>query len=55
MLLIEFIFPELCKSDVSRYGYLEVFQRVPWNLRYRESTVFRQTGLSKLETQIRCH
>ena len=26
-------FPQLCKSDMSRYGYLEVFQRVPWNLR----------------------
>ena len=24
---------------MSRYGYLEVFQRVPWNSRYRESTV----------------
>ena len=25
---------------MSRYGYLEVFQRVPWNSRYGESTVF---------------
>ena len=24
-----------CKSDMSRYGYLEVFQRVPWNSRTR--------------------
>ena len=23
------IFPQFCKSDMSRYGYLEVFQRVP--------------------------
>ena len=25
---------------MSKYGYLEVFQRVPWTSRYRESTVF---------------
>ena len=24
---------------MSRYGYLEVFQRFPWTSRYRESTV----------------
>ena len=24
---------------MSRYGYLKVFQRVPWTSRYRESTV----------------
>ena len=23
------IFPQFCKSDMSRYGYIEVFQRVP--------------------------
>ena len=26
-------FPQFCKSDMSKYGYLEVFQRVPWNSR----------------------
>ena len=26
-------FPQFCKSDMSRYGYLEVFQRVPWTSR----------------------
>ena len=26
-------FPHFRNSDISRYGYLEVFQRVPWNLR----------------------
>ena len=31
-------FPQFCKSDMSKYGYLEVFQRVP--LTSRESTVF---------------
>ena len=36
---ISFFFPQFCKSDKSKYGYLEVFQRVPWNSRYRESTV----------------
>ena len=25
-----FCFPQFCKSDMSRYGNLEVFQRVPW-------------------------
>ena len=25
---------------MSRYGYLKVFQRVPWNSRQRESSVF---------------
>ena len=33
-------FPKVCKSDMWRYGYLEVFQRVPWNSRERESTVY---------------
>ena len=29
---VHFNFPQFCKSDMSRYGYLEVlwFQRVPW-------------------------
>ena len=31
--LFELFFPQLCKSDMSRYGYLEVFRRVPWNSR----------------------
>ena len=31
MWLFELFFPEFCKSDMLRYGYLEVFQRVPWN------------------------
>ena len=26
-------FPQFCKSDMLRYGYLEVFQRVPWTSR----------------------
>ena len=26
-------FSQFWKSDMSRYGYLEVFQRVPWNSR----------------------
>ena len=32
-------FPPFCKSDLSKYGYLEVFQRVPSISRYRELTV----------------
>ena len=37
--LFDWYFPQFCKSDTSKYGYLEVFQRVPSTLRYRESTV----------------
>ena len=37
--VIKLVFPQFCKSDMSKYGYLEVFQRVPWNSRYWESTV----------------
>ena len=33
-------FPQFCKSDMSKYGYLEVFQRAPSTSRQRESTVF---------------
>ena len=29
--VVRIIFPQFCKSDMSKYGYLEVFQRVPWN------------------------
>ena len=35
-----YCFPYFCNSDISRYRYLEVFQRVPWNSRYWESTVY---------------
>ena len=37
--LFDWYFPQFCKSDVSKYGYLEVFQRVHSTSRYRESTV----------------
>ena len=33
-------FPQFCKSDMSKYGYLKVFQRVPSTSRYRELTVY---------------
>ena len=33
MWLIDLLFPKFCKSDMSRYGYLEVFQRVSWTSR----------------------
>ena len=29
MCLYDWYFPQLCESDMSKYGYLEVFQRVP--------------------------
>ena len=34
-----YCFPHSLNSDMSRYGYLELFQWVPWNSRWRESTV----------------
>ena len=34
-------FPQFRKSDMSKYGYLEVFHRVPWISKKRGSTVFR--------------
>ena len=37
--MLDWYFPQFCKSDMSMYGYLEVFQRVPSTSRYRESTV----------------
>ena len=37
--LFVWYFPQFCKSDMSKYGYLEVFQRVPSTSRKRESTV----------------
>ena len=40
MWLFELFFPQFCNSDMSKYGHLEVFQRVPWNSGWRESTVF---------------
>ena len=41
---------------MSRYGYLEVFKRVPWNSRQRESTVLKKKkGLNKLRfTNFKC-
>ena len=33
MWLFDLFFPRFCKSDMLRYGYLEVFQRVPWTSR----------------------
>ena len=37
--LFVWYFPQFCTSDMSKYGYLEVFQRVPSTSRERESTV----------------
>ena len=37
--LFVWYFPQFCTSDMSKYGYLEVFQRVPSTSRYRESSV----------------
>ena len=37
--LFDCFFPQFCNFDMSKYGYLEVFQRVPLTSRYRESAV----------------
>ena len=37
--LFDLYVPQFCKSDMSKYRYLEVYQRVPSTSRYRESTV----------------
>ena len=39
----DWYFPQFCTSDMSKYGYLEVFQRVPSTSRKRESTVFQNS------------
>ena len=38
--LFDWYFPQLCKSGMSKYGYLEVFQSVPSTSRKRESIVY---------------
>ena len=37
--LFVWYFPQFYTSNMSKYGYLEVFQRVPSTSRLRESTV----------------
>ena len=39
MWLLKLFFPQYYKSDMSKYGYPEVFLRVPSISRYRESAV----------------
>ena len=40
IVLFDWYFPQNCTSDMSKYGYLEVFQRVPSTSRLRESTLY---------------
>ena len=40
--LFDWYFPQFCTSDMSKYGFLEVFQRVTSTSR-RESTVLQYT------------
>ena len=35
-------FSSICKCDMSRYWYIEVFQKIPWISRWRGSTVLSQ-------------
>ena len=38
--VFDLFLPQLCKSDISRYGYLEIFQRVPWTEITRVDCIF---------------
>ena len=38
--LNDWYFPQFCKYDMSKYGYLEMFQRVPLTSRYSTDIVF---------------
>ena len=38
--LFHWYFPQFCKSDMSKYGYLEMFQRVPSRLRDNEIRLY---------------
>ena len=35
-----YCFPHFCNSDISRYGYLKVFQRVPPGIQDNESSLY---------------
>ena len=37
--LFSWYFAQFCTSYMSKYGYVEMFQKVPSTSRYRESTV----------------
>ena len=52
--LFDWYFSQFCKSDMSKYGYLEVFQRVPSTSRYRESTVLFQARKQNSELSKSC-
>ena len=43
MWLFDLFFSQFCKSDMSRYGYLEVLQRVPWTLIMRVGCILNST------------
>ena len=51
-MVVRIIFPQFCNSDESRDGYLEVFQRVPWNSRQRESTIVEYDQTARLRILI---
>ena len=43
--LFDWYFPQFCTSDMSKYGYLEVFQWVPSTSGSREPTVLDYFGI----------
>ena len=43
--LFDWYFTQFCTSDMSKYGYLEVFQRVPSTSSLRELTVLLKNGI----------
>ena len=44
--LFHWYFPQFCKSDMPKYGYLEVFQRV-LRLRDNESRLYSRTSVAQ--------
>ena len=59
--LSDLFFPQFCKSDMSRYGYLEVFQsrldfeiqRVDWRRRFQLAPMIKAVQASPTENQAR--
>ena len=47
--LFDWYFPQFCKSDMLKYGYFEVIQRVSLTSRKRESTVYEDFIIIKYD------
>ena len=49
--LFDWYFPQFCTSDMSKYGYLEVFQRFP-AFRNHQGSTFTEKDRNKLNYRI---